>query len=189
MNLDVNTPRGQETLRDEERAVQIFERNFEGWTYRHTNKSGDAKANAFLFDANDVMRRVVETKCRYDLSLSKFQNESPFDNEWLLTAQKLRDLCECAKLLRCPAVGFLYLVQDDCLLIVRLCNDNGELLPNVRYANTRTQKTCNGGSTVRENAFIDMSAAKPYYRPTLTSPQCTNAEWIAAYEREELRAA
>jgi len=42
MQLDINTPRGQETLIQEDRAYQIFTHNFPGWDVIKTDKKSEA---------------------------------------------------------------------------------------------------------------------------------------------------
>jgi hypothetical protein len=85
------------------------------------------------------------------LTLAKFQNE--FGNEWLITWEKVRIGLEMARGLCVPLFGFLYLVDDQTLLVQELS------VGILRRDFTATQKTINGGVAVRENAFIRMTDA------------------------------
>ena len=152
MSLDILTPRGQVSLADEQAVARWFN-EFPSCQYVQTPKDSPAAVDAVLVKHEKIIG-VAETKCRYNLTLAKFQNE--FDNEWLITWEKVRIGLEMAKGLCVPLYGFLYLVDDDTLLVQEL--SAGILLRDF----TATQRTINGGVAVRENAFIRMTDASVF---------------------------
>lgn len=191
MNLDVNTPRGQETLAHERRCAAIFEAHYPGWQYVNTPKDGPGRADALLMNAGAV-RAVAEQKSR-TCSLQTFR--TAFRNEWLVTYSKLVAVRDVAVGLGVPAFGMLYLVPDDVLLMIRMCDWRGAWLPTFRIDRTTTQATVNGGQATRENAYIDMTTARELRDPSVTpAPEPTPApsavladctDWLADYNRVE----
>jgi hypothetical protein len=99
---------------------------------------------------------VVEQKSR-NMSLEQLQN---WDNEWLITYEKIEAGRYVANSLGVPFIGFLYLIPDDLLITKQLSNAHGEWTCDFRTALTETQETINGGKIVRENAYIDLTGAK-----------------------------
>lgn len=156
--LDINTPMGQRTLLDEKQAVEIFNSRFPDVKYVQTPKTRESKVDAFLTQ-NDELVAIVETKCRYNIDLDRLRS---FNNEWLVTWDKIEQSRQIASILCVRFVGWLYLVSDRTLLTIDIADANGLLTVPIRIEATRTQKTGNGGSTIRNNAYISMDNAKIY---------------------------
>ena len=154
--MDILTPRGQATLTDEQRAKELFALRFPKYQYIETAKDRPADVDAFLV-LDGGIRAIVETKCRYDCDLEKFQSD--YGNSWLVTFDKLEKARTLSMALCVKVLGFLYLKQSDVLLVQELINDRGEYVPHIRVESTRTQATINGGTAVRMNAYIDMRKA------------------------------
>lgn len=156
-SLDILTERGQQTVRDEQRAVDIWLRHFPERRYIETAKNKPAVIDALLIQNNRI-EAGVETKCRYDMTLRSFRIER--DSRWLVTYEKIEKARVLCSHLCVPLYGFLYIVQDGVLMFKEIANDLGEYVADIRVENTETQKTVNGGKIIRENAFIDMADAK-----------------------------
>lgn len=154
--MDILTAAGQRTLADEQRAQQIFESSFPGHLYVHTPKDRPADIDAFIVKDQEI-RAVVETKCRYNIDLQQFNVR--YKAKWLVTQEKIQKAQKIADALCVPLIGFLYLAQNDVLLMVKIY-ENGQLLQKITVEETVTQRTVNGGVAIRENAFIDMSKAR-----------------------------
>ena len=152
MSLDINTARGQVSLADEQHVADWFNGK-PGFKYIQTPKDKPAKVDAILTRHNEIIG-VAETKCRYKICLTQFQNA--FRNEWLITHEKVASGIKLANALCVPLYGFLYLVDDDVLLVQNLTTTP------MRVEATATQRTINGGVAIRENAFIPMNGAKIY---------------------------
>lgn len=155
-NLDILTDAGQKSLADEQEAARIWERNFP-LKYISTPKDRPAWVDAVILK-DDAILYAVETKCRYDMDLERFTEER--NSEWLITAEKIEKAQTVCKALCVPLLGFLYLVPDKCLLVEKILDEHGNITIGVRYQDTTTQKTINGGTAIRRNAFVDMRAAK-----------------------------
>jgi hypothetical protein len=149
MGLDISTPKGQVSLRDEQIVARWFNRK-EGHVYAQTPKHSPAKIDAALIKHGNLIG-LAETKCRYDVTLSKFRTK--YDNKWLVTWEKVESGLGLAEQLCVPFWGFLYLVDDDTLLIQNLTQ------ATLETAFTETQETINGGKITRENAYISMENA------------------------------
>ena len=156
MSLDVLTPTGQKSVADEQKAKAIFIRNFPQYSYIETPKTKSADVDAFL-TKEGVIEAIIETKCRYDVTLEEFNQQ--YKGHWLITFDKLERAKTLAKILQIDVVGFLYLVKSETLLIQKIISD-GEYVGRMVIEKTKTQKTINGGSIERVNAFIDMTQAR-----------------------------
>jgi hypothetical protein len=161
--LDVNTPRGQQTLKDEDCAVAIFEQHHRQFIYVHTPKKEPGDIDGLIIAPGDAtLVCVVETKCRYDVTLEQFIER--YAETWLVTFDKIIKGMKIAEALRVPFYGFLYIVQDRALLIKRLWTPEGGLdMARLVVRKTTTQATVNGGTATRDNAFVDMQGIEPLY--------------------------
>ena len=158
--MDINSSRGQDSLMHE-RIMSMWIETAWKCRYIETPKDSPALIDAIITDERGgTMRAVVETKCRYNLSLAQLKNS--FNNEWLMTWAKVQNAMQIATSLGVPCVGLLYLVEEKTLLVQKLSDPYGNLMAKLRVENTETQATINGGKAVRNNAFIDMTNAKIY---------------------------
>ena len=155
MGLDIATPKGQRTLVQEARAVEIFLRHHPEYVYAETPKDRPGAVDALLVK-DGMVKCVVEQKSR-DLTVDTLRS---WNWEWLVTAEKIRVASTIAKALCVPFVGFLYLVPEDALLVQRITNADGSAAVQMRTDLRETQATVNGGVAVRQNAMIDMSGAR-----------------------------
>ena len=151
MTLDVNTQRGQQTLMDERAAVAIFHSNYPKTRYCDTPKHDIGDIDGVIINTDDWrVRGVAETKCRYDVTLAEFHVN--YGDEWLVTFDKIIKGMKVAEAMRVPFFGFLYVVQS-----------KGLEFEFVTVRKTRTQASVNGGSALRDNAFLNMSSVEPLY--------------------------
>ena len=160
MSLDINTPKGRITLMQERQAARLFERKFSPYVYVETDKSQPVPHDAIVKNGDKILS-VVETKCR-NMTLDQLQNK--YDNTWLITWEKLQSCVEVANQLDVPFYGFLYLIPERVLLIQQIWNKR-RYVSLSKIETTQTQRTVNGGQTIRVNAFIDMRSAKVLRHP------------------------
>ena len=154
--LDINTERGQKSLKDERYLAEWFEDRF-GFEWVETPKDQPAAVDALAIKDKTV-EVVIEVKCRYDMDIARLARNN---YEWLVTWDKVQKTMSIANALGVPSIGILYMVNSGEVLIQQLSR-NGLLIPNIRLATTETQATINGGTALRVNAYIDMRNAKPY---------------------------
>ena len=159
--LDVQSPRGQVAVRDEERAVALFEQRYPNYRYCHTDKQTMAKLDGMIWHRDDRLAYLVLTSCRYDCTLDTFAG---WDWEWLVTWRKLQQGAIISRYLQAPLLGFLYVVDQQTLLVQTLYNP---VFPPaqrwrtpIRVDRTVTQATINGGRVMRWNAFIKIDKAQ-----------------------------
>jgi len=155
--LDILTPRGQKSLSDERDVKRWFEATF-NLKYVETPKHRTAFVDAVI--VKDGVVAVVETKCRYNTSLDDFKTK--FNNEWLVTWEKLNSGIRISKDLAVPFYGILYLVESGIVMTARVSDNIGNVVAPIRLETTITQATINGGSANRTNAFVNMESAKIY---------------------------
>lgn len=158
--MDILTPKGQVALGDEQTLARWLEDKF-SLKYIQTPKTSPAVIDAIVANkTSSELLAVVETKCRYDLSLDQFK--ANFNNEWLVTWSKVQNAINIAMSLGVPCVGFLYLTKSNTVLMQRISEPDGRLVTEVRLCTTSTQATTNGGRALRTNAFINMNDANIY---------------------------
>jgi hypothetical protein len=154
--LDVLSEKGLKTLGDEQDAARIWSRHYPEFKYLETAKDKPAVIDAFL--VKGTICGAVETKCRYDMNLEDFWG--PREGKWLITHEKLESARLISSQLCVPLYGFLYIVKDRKLLVKKIADETGSYLADIWISQTQTQKTINGGTISRVNAFIDMAGAK-----------------------------
>lgn len=180
MALDVNTPRGQETVAEEQACARLFERHHPGVQYIGTPKDSACRVDAIL-STSQRMLAAVEQKSRFDVTLSEFKTPAPrgYGNEWLVTYDKLVAARAYAKDYSMPLYGFLWIVKDRTLMVQRITDRVGNWVAKFRVARTKTQATVNGGQAVRDNAFIDMAGCRVYRDKAPTQQQAAAAAALA----------
>lgn len=177
--LDVNTPKGKVTQRDEARADELFKARFPRHSLLHTPRKREADYDGLIYvKGSDELCGIAETKCRYDMNLDTFVRLRK--SEWLITADKISRCRKHAVSMCVPLIGLLYFVLDDILLVQRILHADGRDATRIYERVTETQRTVNGGRATRLNAFVLVKEAAKMNRP-----KATNAEWLADYERWE----
>jgi len=154
--MDILTPRGQESRKWEDRAVEIWSSHYPDIIYASTDKDTPCVVDAVLVKNNNVIG-VVEQKSRPSISFVDFI--VTYEKRWLVTQQKLDNASLVAQSLHTSLVGFLYFPTADVLLVKTLWKNGKGWATDIVTMKTRTQATINGGSAVRDNAYIDMTGA------------------------------
>lgn len=155
-DLDINTPRGQMTLADELAAIELFQSVYPNSTYIKTAKDDHAIIDG-LIEKSGTIIAIVETKCRYNLTSDDFARK--FGSQWLVTFDKVEGGRHLSDALLVPFWGFLYLVADRVLLAKKLYDHKAGWLTSFEVRKTETQANCNGGSAIRDNAYLNMKNA------------------------------
>lgn len=160
MGLDILTPRGQQTVRDLHDAVGLWEACNPGWKVSLLPDSRESAIDGFLIAPDGSVQAGIEAKCRYGLTREDFR--TTFNDEWLVTMRKLTTAWNVCSALCIPLVGFLYLVDGRVLLTQRIVDAAGDFCVGFRCERTETQRTVNGGTAERANAFIKMGDCREY---------------------------
>lgn len=125
-----------------------------------TPKDQPADIDGFICKGT-TMISGVEVKCRmmtYDDLMHKF------GGKWLITYDKIERGINICRSLCIDFRGFLYLVPESTLIVVKLWDSKTNVMAALEIDETRTQATVNGGSIVRLNAYVDVSHAT-VFRP------------------------
>jgi|10_taG_2_1085330.scaffolds.fasta_scaffold68660_4 hypothetical protein len=160
-NLDVNTPKGQESVEDEQIMLKQIRKVWE-LDVVETPKKEAAKIDTMLIRDN-VLVGITENKCRYNMYLkddhfylSKYNKT--YDS-WLITNEKIESGRILAGALCVPFFGFLHLVDDDTILWWKIASGDGKFLIDFDRKESETQATINGGTIMRENAYLPIEHA------------------------------
>lgn len=154
--MDILTPKGMETREQEKAAIKLFLESFRGFDFIETPKDLPAALDGFIV-RNGELVYGVEVKCR---NMTSEDLREKFENRWLVTADKIDRCVNICEELCIGFRGFLYLVPEKMLLIVPIWDYGKGYIADIEYEATETQATVNGGVAIRQNAYIDVSAAK-----------------------------
>lgn len=157
--LDINTPKGQISLEQEREAHAIISKKW-NVSVIETPKKSIATGDGFLVRNGEIIA-FFETKCRYDMSYEELLNRG----SWLVTLKKIEKCKAVSRLLQVPFLGFLYLLPKDnptekVLLFWKITNEDGEYAFNFDVQEQPTQRTINGGETIRKNAYFSINQMK-----------------------------
>lgn len=131
-----------------------------GFQVFETDKNSPCEVDGFLGRDNIVVG-VFESKCR-KLTLDQLRK---FDNKWLVTFEKVLAGLSFSRKLQVPYYGLVYLLDEPVGLMVQISDAKGSPIVKMDIAQTTTQRTVNGGTIQRANAYIDMSTAYQFPIP------------------------
>ena len=143
------------TVEQEKAAIRIFLERYRDFSYVETPKDQPADIDGFICKGT-TMVSGVEVKCRM-MSYRDLMNK--FNSEWLITYDKIERGIAICRSLGIDFRGFLYLVPEQILIIVKIWDYKTREDCIMKIEETRTQATVNGGSIVRLNAYVDVSNA------------------------------
>jgi hypothetical protein len=134
-----------------------------------TTSSSDIDA---LIVKDKKLISLAEIKSR-EMSLINFENKSnrrlvykgkEYDS-YLITYEKLEKLRTLCKMLCVSGFLFVSLLESDQVVFWKICDGDGNYTSDIKREHTRTQATCNGGSIIRENAYISLKDMKLLAKP------------------------
>ena len=154
--MDVMTKRGQSSLEYERRAIEKFSLAHPDQRFIETPKRRPAEVDG-VFMRQGELSAVAEVKTR---NLTREKLRTRYNDEWLVTADKVDAGRTVSRLLRVPFVGLLYLIPDDLLLVLTITDSTGRWAFEFERRKTITKRTINGGEAERLNAFLPLATAK-----------------------------
>jgi len=155
MTLDINTPRGQESVEEEAEMLNIIKAKNPSSQFFHTPITKASLIDGFITQ-NQQLIAIYESKCRRH-SLETFKNQ--FNNEWMISSHKLLAGAQLSKMLEVPFVGYLYIVNQ-VVLSAKITNDKGRFTIPIRFAEKVTSASCNGGIMKDTCGFINLKDMK-----------------------------
>ena len=76
---------------------------------------------------------------------------------YLISWDKIQNGMTMAKMMRVPFILIVYLVDSQMVLGTEIATEDGDLaIPDIEVKETRTQRSIEGGSVIRKNAYIDL---------------------------------
>jgi len=156
MNLDINTPRGQESVAEETEMFNIIKSKNPSCQFFHTPITKASLIDGFITQKQQLLA-IYEAKCRRH-SLETFQHQ--FQNEWMISSHKLLAGAQLSKMLEVPFVGYLYIVPNKIVLSAKITNDKGRFIIPIRFAEKQTSASCNGGIMQDTCGFINLQRMK-----------------------------
>jgi hypothetical protein len=159
MALAVNTRKGREAAVRAKEALIRFEANHPRFIWFPDYSSSPYDGYVVV---NGVITGIFETKSRnagVDEQCRVVYNGKAYD-EYLITAEKIKAGVAHAKAHQINYFIIVYFEMSDCLAIFTMYNYKTGAELEYRTEITRTQATVNGGSAMRENAFIKLAHAR-----------------------------
>ena len=152
MDLDINTKKGQESLRHEKKMLEKIKLSFSVQLIE-TPKNMDSKIDGIIVK-DDQISGIFESKCR-DMSYMELLDYK----SWRVTFNKIMDGKKISEMLRVPFFGLLYLIPDELVFYWKITDEFGEFRFGFDIKRTLTRKTINGGMAMRTNAYLPVKYA------------------------------
>lgn len=157
--LAVNTRKGRESAIQAREALDRLQHQAPRFIYFPDYSSSPHDGYVI---SGDTITGIFESKVRdaaVGICGSIIYNGKAY-SDYLITADKLDRGIAHAKAHQISFYLFVYFKQTDCIAVFTIYDyRKGCVIPFTRQQ-TRTQATVNGGSVIRENAFIQMNHAK-----------------------------
>lgn len=144
MSLDINTPKGQESLKQEIEMLKYISKCWDV-KIKTTPKNGSSPYDGVMLK-NEKIIGIFESKNR-NIEIDQYDT-------WLITYNKLEECKNIAKKMNVPFYGFLGLELSNVVACFKITNSNGEYLFDFEHKVTPTQATVNGGEALRDNAYL-----------------------------------
>lgn len=151
------TPLGRQALQHAKDALDAVEQAT-GRRFVAFPDDIPSDVDGFISDNGRVIS-LYEVKAR-DMASEDLMGR--YNGEWLLTWDKLLRAATLSKSLHLPFTAVLYCIRDRTVFLKTLWDAEWNLRANIRVQQTNTQRTVNGGTASRANAFIDMRDAKRF---------------------------
>lgn len=154
MTLDCQTPVGRTFLRHEDETVRRVAELFNCTPVR---LGGLATSTDRLFMRQDQLVGVAEIKTR-QMGLHDLERFGSY----LITEKKLLDGAALSKQLHIPYAVVVRLLRDDTIVCWRVTDATGQPVLRWQTQRTETQRSCNGGTALRDNAYLPLTAMRRF---------------------------
>tara|TARA_R100000808_G_scaffold2055_1_gene8723 strand:+ start:8073 stop:8582 length:510 start_codon:yes stop_codon:yes gene_type:complete len=143
--LDCHTPKGKIYIRSESETADFIEKNFLAIKNVRLQKFDDdaSRADRLAISAVNKELALLEIKSR---NLNKKTLETAFNNEYLISQEKVDINISRAKKSKIPFLIFVNLMEDDYILRIKISDHEGNITAPHRRVTKTTQRTCNGGT-------------------------------------------
>lgn len=127
-----------------------------GYTIVNT-PSKDHKSDILLskeIDGRLTLYGIAEIKSRKMAGDQKIDKAYVEKNGYLVTYDKLKYGAVVSSFYKVPFFLIVNLLLDNTILVWQITHPNGEYTMEFKVLETQTQKTVNGGSIIRRNAYL-----------------------------------
>lgn len=151
MGLDINTPKGQKTVKEEKEMLKYISKCF-NIKIKITKKNKPYPHDGVILnpETNKIIG-VFESKNR-QITLQELENWG----SWLITYEKIEKCRQIAKKHNVPLYGFLGIEKDKLVMYWKITDNEGNYLFDFIHHNSKTQATVNGGEANRDNAYLSI---------------------------------
>jgi hypothetical protein len=165
---DAISPRGLETEKSRLDALEIFYRRKPEFRIVLADNNSHAQIRGLIYrsvlrDEHSFMQMeaLAIIKVR-DVRLAIFQNDPKWQNELLITAEKIDNAIAVSEIMCLPICVLIYFKNDATVLGQTFYVHRRKWIVPVRYADTVTKETVNSDTCdkQRTNAFISMEGAE-----------------------------
>tara|TARA_B100001123_G_scaffold319340_1_gene357999 strand:- start:3084 stop:3569 length:486 start_codon:yes stop_codon:yes gene_type:complete len=155
--VDCRTPKGEVAIALEQTAAA---RICAALRCRGIRLPATARLDRLLVRDNTLVA-LAEIKSR---NLTRAQLDEY--GSYLVTARKLDDLAAAAALYACPAYLFVFLALDEDIIYWPVADASGRICVDHTRAHTETQKSINGNTARRQNAYLALEGCQTIERTT-----------------------
>lgn len=160
MPLDCETEKGREWMNGQFKTMAELEKL--GYVVLQT-AALNSEFDAFIARDIDGVKTIVgvaEIKTRDNAGPVKLTVEYLKRDGYLITHEKVMHGQKVSKFLSVPFYVIVRLVNDHVILFWKMTDDKGEPQFDYPVRPTTTQATCNGGTAVRNNAYLPIQYSK-----------------------------
>lgn len=152
--LDCETPLGKEFIYHQHKTQELLEAR--GYTVINT-PSKDHNSDIMLakwIDGHLTLYGIAEIKSRRMAGDKVIDRAYVEKNGYLVTYDKIKYGAQISSFYKVPFFLIVNLLLDKRVLVWQITNPNGSHTMDFKVIESQTQKTCNGGSIVRKNAYL-----------------------------------
>jgi hypothetical protein len=150
--LGILSDKGRETVKQEEEMLNYLAAKWDVNWIPVSKGGSDSTANVDgFFIKSGVISAVYESKCR-----TKWEDYDSL----LITADKIDKGAIISSIISVPFLVLLHIVPEGRIYYWKVTDSHGGIIIPIERKTTKTQATINGGSAVRENAFLSLMQAK-----------------------------
>lgn len=156
--MDIFSPRGIQAREDEVKMLNslrlMYKSQGKNVVLAESHKDKPAKIDGVIVE-DGVITGIYESKCRY-INRAKLRD---YGNTLLIGNDKIEAGAKMSAYLSAPFYLLTYLVNEPICLMIQITDDKGNKLFDFEVNETQTKANINGGTAIRDNAFIDIKNA------------------------------
>ena len=152
--LDCETPLGKKFIEEQYKTQELLKAR--GYTIINT-PSKDHNSDILLAKEIDgllTLYGIAEIKSRRMAGDRVIDRAYVEKNGYLVTYDKIKYGAQISSFYKVPFFLIVNLLLDKRVLVWQITNPNGSHTMDFKILETATQRTCNGGTIIRKNAYL-----------------------------------